>query len=254
MTSWMSRLLAKSPFGPLQEHMKKVVQCARIAPEIIEACLAGQMDRVRELAKELSRLEREADDIKRNVRDNLPRSLFMPVSRGDLLKVLSSQDDIADCAEDLGVLLTMRPMEPLPEEVERLLRKHTEACLAVVDKCTHVLEQLDTLVNASFSGPEAERVLKMMDELSDMEQLDKLVEASFSGPEAQRVLALIDLLDQKEHQADKVQDQLAKIFFKHEDEFKPAALYVWMKVFNKVGDLANHSKKVAKNIRLFMAK
>ncbi len=33
--------------------------------------------------------------------------------------VLAAQDEIADCAEDLGVLLNMRIMEPPPEEVSQ---------------------------------------------------------------------------------------------------------------------------------------
>jgi predicted phosphate transport protein (TIGR00153 family) len=224
MATWMSKLIVKSPFGPIQEHMHKVHECTELVPEIVEACLAQDYPQVRELARRLSELEGEADDIKRYVREHLPRSLFMPVARSDLLHVLSSQDDVADCAEDLGVLLSMRQMEPLPEEVAEVLRRHVTASLRVVDQCADVVERLNTLVSASFAGPEAEQVVAMMDEL-----------------------------DELEHDADKVQDQLAKVFFKHEDDFKPGALFVWMKVFNKIGDLANFSEKVTKRIRLFMA-
>lgn len=222
--AWLSSLFARSPFGPIQEHQCKVQACAELAAPIIEACLVGDHEQVKMLAKQISRLEQEADAIKNRTRDGLPKSLFMPVSRGDLLNVLAVQDSIADCAEDLGVLLTMRRMEPLPADVADLLRAHVQASLEAVYQGTEVIEQLD-----------------------------KLVEASFSGPEAQRVLALIDLLDQKEHLADKVQDQLAKGFFIKEDAFKPAAIYLWMKIFNKVGDLANFSEKLGHRVRLFLA-
>lgn len=222
--TWMSKLLVKSPFGPLKAHMAKVVECADLAPEIVEACLADEQERVHDLAVQLSSLEAEADELKVNIRDSLPRSLFMPVSRGDLLSVLSAQDNVADCAEDLGVLLTMRKMEPPPTEVADLLRHLTISCVEVVHKAGEVVEALDSLVNSSFSGPEAQRVITLMDELDGLE-----------------------------HDADKVQDQLAKSFFAHEDAFKPAAIFVWMKVFNKIGDLANFSENVTKRIRLFMA-
>jgi len=224
MANWLSNLLSKSPFGPIIEHQATVQACADLAPPLVEACLAGDHDRLCDLAKQASKLEGEADAIKSRVRDHLPKSLFMPVSRGDILKVLSAQDSIADCAEDLGVLLTMRPMEPLPEEVAVLLRELVAASMAVVNKSTEVVERLDTLVNASFSGPEAWRVLEM-----------------------------ITHLDRLEHEADKVQDQLAKTFYRHEDAFKPAALFIWMKIFNKIGDLANYSENMVHRIRLFMA-
>jgi predicted phosphate transport protein (TIGR00153 family) len=223
--SWLASLFAKSPFGPIQEHQHKVEECAELVPTIIEACLHGNHERVRTLAREISSLEAEADKIKNQVRDQLPRSLFMPVSRGDLLNVLAAQDAIADNAEDLAVLITMREMEPLPEEVADLLRQLVQKCLEVVRESTEVVDTLGTLVHASFSGPEA-----------------------------QKVLHLIDELDREEHEADKIQDQLAKTFFRNEDHFKPAAIYLWMKIFNKVGDLANFAEKMTHRIRLFMAK
>jgi len=225
MGSWLTSLFARSPFGPIQEHQHKVEECAEMVLTIIEAFMAGNHERVRLLAKQISALEADADDIKNRVRDQLPRSLFMPVSRGDLLNVLAAQDAIADNAEDLGVLITMREMEPLPDEVATCLRQLTVKCIEVVRHSTEVVDNLGTLVHASFTGPEA-----------------------------QKVLLLIDEVDREEHEADKLQDQLAKTFFRNEDAFKPAAIYLWMKIFNKVGDLANFAEKMTHRIRLFLAK
>ena len=92
MATWLSNLFARSPFGPLQEHQHKVEECAELVPSLMEACLQGNQQQVAELAKQISALEGEADDIKNQVRDQLPRSLFMPVSRSDVLQVLAAQD------------------------------------------------------------------------------------------------------------------------------------------------------------------
>jgi hypothetical protein len=225
MVNWISKLLVSSPFEPLQEHQQKVQQCAEMTVGLIDACLEGDYQQVKAVAKQVSMMEHEADILKNQVRDRLPHSLFMPVSRGDLLAVLAAQDSIADCAEDLGVLLTMRHMEPLPDELATLLRELAQSSLEVVRTSTQVVEQLNVLANSSFSGPEA-----------------------------QRVMGLIDELDRKEHLADKIQDRLAKRFFAHEDSFKPAAIVLWMKIFNKVGDLSNYAEKMTHQIRLFMAR
>lgn len=195
-----------------------------LVPEIVESALAEDHDRTKSLAKQLSVLENEADVMKTRLRDSLPRSLFMQVSRPTLLEALSVQDSIGDACEDLGVLLTMRTMERPPEPVAELLRETVAAVMLVFERATSVVEELTAL-----SG------------------------ASFAGPEARKVLTLIDMVDREEHLADKVQDRLAKAFFKHEDAFKPAAIFVWMKVFNKIGDLANFSEKMTHRIRLFMA-
>ena len=201
MGSWLTSLFARSPFGPIQEHQHKVEECAEMVLTVIDAFSAGNLERVRSMAKQISMLEAEADDIKNRVRDQLPRSLFMPVSRGDLLNVLAAQDAIADNAEDLGVLITMREMEPLPEEVATCLRELTAKCVEVVRQSTEVVDNLGDLVHASFTGPEAQKVLQLIDEV-----------------------------DRAEHEADKLQDQLAKTFFRNEDQFKPAAIFLWMKI------------------------
>lgn len=222
--SWLARLIAPSPFQPLIEHQHKIAEAMALVPEIVEAALAEDHDRTKTLAKQLSVLENEADVMKTRLRDSLPRSLFMQVSRPTLLEALSVQDSIGDACEDLGVLLTMRTMERPPSAVAELLRELVAAVMLVFERATSVVEELTAL-----SG------------------------ASFAGPEARKVLTLIDMVDREEHLADKVQDRLAKAFFKHEDAFKPAAIFVWMKVFNKIGDLANFSEKMTHRIRLFMA-
>jgi len=217
-------LFRKSPFGPVQEHMKRVVDTAHHVPKLFEALIANDQEQVKEHARHLSRLEGEADTVKNEVRDHLPNSVFMPVARGDLLRHLGAQDAIADCAEDLGVLLTLRQMD-VPEWMAPLLRDYTSKALQAVDKAADIVAELDVLVEASFGGPEADRVMKLIGELN---------------------LA--------EDDAYKVQDQIAKLLFAHEDDMKPVAVFMWSKIFNKIGDLANHAENVGDRIRLFIAR
>lgn len=217
-------LFRKSPFGPVQEHMKRVVETAHYVTHLFEALIADDQQKVAEHARHLSKLEGEADTVKNEVRDHLPKSVFMPVARGDLLRHIGTQDAIADCAEDLGVLLTLRKMT-VPVWMAPLLREYIAEVLKAVDLAAAIVAELDVLVEASFGGPEADRVMKMVSELN---------------------LA--------EHMADKVQDQIAKALFAHEDSMKPVAVFMWSKIFNKIGDLANHAENVGDRIRLFIAR
>ena len=224
-TVWISRLIAPSPFSALAEHQQKVWEAAGLVPVLVEAALAEDQAEVRVLAKQLSVLENEADEIKNRIRDTLPQSRFIQVSRPVLIDIVAVQDSIADACEDIGVLFTMRPMEAPPAEVRQRLTELVMAVGKVVARSGELMGELEAL-----SG------------------------VSFSGAVAQRALAMIDQVDREEHEADKIQDQLAKAFFRHEDEFKPAALYVWMKIFSRLGTIANRAEKLAHRIRLFLAK
>jgi hypothetical protein len=99
-----------------------------------------------------------------------------------------------------------------------------------------------------------ERVLETIREASKLiDLIDDLVESGFAGPPAEQVLQQAAILDRAEHQADKIQDRCAKILFKAEDTMPPAALFMWTKVLNQIGDMANHAEKVGDQFRLFVA-
>ena len=106
-------LFAKSPFGPLEEHSKKVRSCVEMVPELFASLEKGDHEGLVRATEVLSKLEHEADLIKNEIRNHLPRSILLPVDRADLLTLLKEQDGIADAAEDVAVLLSMRWL-PMP--------------------------------------------------------------------------------------------------------------------------------------------
>ncbi|MFZ9889510.1 MAG: TIGR00153 family protein [Myxococcota bacterium] len=218
------KLFATNPFTPLRAHMQKTVECVEATRSLFDALWAGDQERVKEAAKVISQLEHEADIIKHEIRSNLGTSVFLPVDRRDLLSLLSGMDAIADHAEDLGVLLTLRWME-LPAPLKPFFEELRARVLTVVHRASDVIESFDSLVEAGFSGPDAEGMLTLVDEVCRLE-----------------------------HEADKAQDQFGKQLFAHEDDFKPAALFMWIKIANKVGDIANAAERMVNQTRLMVAR
>lgn len=220
----IAELFGRSPFGPLREHMGCVCKCTELVPDLMAAVLAGDRERTAELQEEISQLEFEADQIKNDLRDHLPRSLFLAVDRRDLLEILSVQDAIADCAEDIAVLVTMRPMD-LPRE----LHPDFEAFLA---KCVDVARSSGGLVD----------------------RLDDLSSSVFAGPGAEEMLREIGALQRTEYESDLVQRTLVRRMFAMEDAMEPVALMMWLKIFDRIGDLANISERLANRLRYMLAK
>ncbi len=220
----LANLIAKSPLPRVGEVMDRVVQCSELVPGLIEALVDGDQDRVRDLAKEISMLEHGADDAKNMIRGKMPVRLFMPVDRRDLLRLLSEIDRIADSAEDVGVLLTLREMV-VPEEMKTLLRLFVGRVLDAVRAAADLVGLLDGLLTSGFRGRIADRAQEMIEDLA-----------------------------RREHEADKLQDQLAKTLFRLEETMPPVALFMWTKVLNKIGDMANHAENVGDQFRLFLAR
>lgn len=219
----LANLLVRSPLPRIGALMDAVVATSEKVPALIESLIEGDQGAIARLAKEVSDLEGKSDDAKDAVRSKMPIRLFLPVDRRDVLKLVSQIDAVADCAEDVGVLLTLRPL-PVPEEMKGPLRNFVQSVLEVV-------HEAGTLV----------------------EMMDDLLESGFAGPPAEAVVAQASTLNRKEHQADKLQDQCAKILFKAEETMPPVAVFMWTKVLNKIGDMANHAENIGDQFRLFVA-
>jgi predicted phosphate transport protein (TIGR00153 family) len=114
-------LFGKSPFEPLAKHGQMVDDVIQEITPLIEALLAQDWSEAKEVADRISRMEHRADELKAEIRDHLPRSIFLPVDRGDLLRLLKAQDAMADAVEDLAVLVTMRET-PVPDTLKPHVR------------------------------------------------------------------------------------------------------------------------------------
>ena len=176
-------------------------------------------DKIEDLRKLMSEKEKEADEKKINIRQMLPKSLFFPVPRGDLMRILDNQDNIADTAEDLCVILILRQTR-LPDELKKDVKRLAEKCM---ESCRIVL--------------------------GATEALDLLMEASFSGPEAERVIKTADKADKLEYEADSIAQDVLKKMFQMEDSLDPVNIIFCMKIFKTLGILANHAENCGDNLR-----
>lgn len=164
----LERLFGKSPFGPLIEHAKKVNECIEFLMPATEAWLKEDREEIERLQRRISDAEHQADDIKINIRHNLPKGHFYPVPRGGLLRILQNQDDMADAVEDFAILLTLRKTT-LPDSLRPDFQSFIENVVKTCNKALFAVEDLDMLLEASFAGPEAEKVLAAVDEVGKLE-------------------------------------------------------------------------------------
>ena len=220
----ISSLFGHSPVKPLQAHMSVAVDCAREIPGLIEAQNAGDMERVRTIKDEIFDLEQQCDEIKNELRGKLPKSLFMPVDRRDLLEILQMQDSIADTAQDIAGLLVERPMET-PDALREPLLELSKAC---VETC----EYADKIVN----------------------ELDELLAMGFGGREATMVEEMVSKLNKLEDKTDDLGLEAARTLFQHEDDIKPVSVMIWYRLIEWIGDLADYAEKVGDRLRLLIAR
>lgn len=218
----IARLFGKSPFAPLQSHMKKVSLCIERLSDIFNAFSKRDMEKIEKLSNDLSRMEHEADLTKNDIRNHLPKSLFLPIDRAHFLEILSVQDSIADKAEDIGILLTLRPMESFGDFHDDLIAFFRKNELVFLD---------------------AKRII---------EEIDELLESSFGGIEAEKVKSMVEQTAYKEYEADKMQRQLMKHLYTYGDTLSVPVFNLWMRLIEEVGAISHLSERLANRIRMIL--
>lgn len=222
--STIPMLFGKSPFKALQTHMREVVDCARDVRPLIQALADSDQAEVDKIKNRIFGHEAKADEIKNELRLHLPKSLFMPVDRRDLLEILHLQDTIANRAQDIAGLLFERKMT-IPPFMQEPLIALTARCIDTCEHSLSVIEELDELLALGFRGREAEKVNDMLKELNDIED-----------------------------ETDELGIALARALFEHEDEMKPVSVMMWYQLIEWIGDLADYAEKVGDRLRLLIAK
>lgn len=213
-------LFGRSPFAPLQSHMEKVATCVHKVLELFYALEKGDQETLERLARQISELEHQANVAKNDIRNHLPKSLFLPVDRAQLLEILALQDRIADAAEDIAVLVLLKTLE-LPPAIQTDFK-------AFLDKNIECFEE----------------VRKIIHEFND------LIESSFGGNEAQKVRDMVEKVSFKEHEADVIQHRLVKQLIALESTISYATFHVWVRIFEKIAEISNLSEKLAHRMRM----
>jgi uncharacterized protein len=216
-------LFGRSPFAPLQSHMKQVADCVHLLRDLFKALEEKNYILLEEISDQISQLEHTADLIKNDIRNHLPKSLFLPIDRSHLLEILSIQDSIADSAEDIAVLTTIKPIEILKtfsEDLKIFLSKNIEA----FDGAQLIINEMHELLESSFGGIEAEKVRRMVEDVAF-----------------------------KEHEIDVFQRKLLKKLFQSENEMTYTTFHLWNRIFESIASLSNLSERLAYRIRMTLA-
>ena len=224
MNNPISALFGPSPIRPIQKHMAKAQNCITLLGDFLEATYSKEWQKAEEIQETICKTENEADTLKREIRTHLPRSLWLPVARNDLLEMLQIQDRLANRARDIAGLMLGRKIE-IPIELVEGVRDYYH-------------KNLNTSAQA----------------LKAINELDELLETGFRGKEATLVEELVVELDELEHQSDVSQVKLRAMLFQMEDSLPPVHVIFLYKIIDRLGELADISQKVGSRLLLLIAK
>lgn len=223
-TSPFLNMFGRSPIRPLEAHMSKVYACVKELGPFFDAVLTENWAKAEVEQKNIARLEHEADDMKRELRRHLPNSLFLSVSRSDLLDLLNVQDRLANKAKDIAGMVFGRKMvfpAPIAAKYLEFIRRSIEAS-----------EQADKAIH----------------------ELDELLETGFSGNEVKLVDAMIAKLSDIENVTDEQQVVLRQIMFGLEESLPPVHVMFLYRIIEWTGELADRAREIGDRLQILVAR
>lgn len=218
------QLFGRSPIRPLQEHIDKVYECTQRLIPFFDAVTVQDWDKASVIQHHIHELEHDADVIKRQLRLNLPKGLFLPVPRTDLLDMLRSQDRIANRAKDIAGLVLGRHMV-IPTQIAEDIKIYLKRSIAAAQQAHRAIHELDTLLETGFSGHEINIVEEMIQELDDIE-----------------------------HDTDEMQIRIRKQLYSLEKDLPPVDVMFLYNIIEWIGDLADRAQKVGGQLQLLIAR
>ncbi|MDF1782489.1 MAG: TIGR00153 family protein [Alcanivoracaceae bacterium] len=217
-------LFGRSPIKPLQKHYETVHECVARLSDFFAAVSEQDWALVAEIQKDITRLENEADALKKEFRLNLPNSLFLPMPRTDLLDMVGVQDRVANKAKDIAGLMLGRQMS-IPAPVAPAMAEYVSRAIDASAQALRAINELDELLETGFGGREVKLIERLIEELDNVER-------------------------DTDHQQVAIRGELYKL----EDDMPPVDVMFLYKIVDWVGDLADRAQKVGGYLHMLVAR
>ena len=205
-------LFGKSPIQPIHDHLDECVATAALLPGFFESVLEENWQATETMYDRIAEAEERADALKKNVRLSLPRTLFLPFARDDLLELLAAQDHVANAVKDVAGLVLGRRMK-FPESM------HEELTLFV------------------GSGVTAVRLLS-----DSAGELSSLIQGGFSGHKIDALKSIIEKLEDAESEADNIERMLRRKLFALENELPSVDALFMYQTIELIGEIADSAQ------------
>ena len=211
----ISDVISNSPLALLERHAGVCVDCVERLPLYFAEAQANRWGRASDVREEICRFEGLADELKQDVRSNLPRGLWMSVSRADLLELVRVQDKMANGVKEVsGISLGRQLAFPAAMTSE-------------------VADFIDVVVQVSRV------VVKIIGATRELSR------SAFGTRQTNVILDFVSQVEADERRSDEMQAALRARLREHEAELSAVDAIFLYQLLAAIGDIADNAEKVA---------
>jgi len=139
---WFAPKRGEKVLKMVERHLELTMRAVSDLYRMVEAEAKGETADSKSFFESLSQMEMKADELRREMINELTRSEMFPEERGDLMELVRAVDWVADWSREAGRILTIIPFARAPKEMKDAAQNMCRAnndCVSILAKCIKVL-------------------------------------------------------------------------------------------------------------------
>lgn len=191
---------AKLVEANIEKYLENILKAGLIFEQALKDYFDGNTENFENRKEEISKLESESDNIRRDIKHTLYKELLIPESRGDVLGLLEALDDVIDTAQ--GVLVRFSIEKPIVwDELKNDFLELSSVAVKSVEEIVGASRAFfrettkvpDYLIKVHYYEHEADKIeVKIMKKAFDGDFIEKFSEKVHMRYFAERISLLAD--------------------------------------------------------------
>ena len=164
-------IIITSPFKLVREHMECTSFCAKKILTLVKNIEKKKWEKVNIYYTEINKLKDDAEYIKKNVKLTLSDSLFMNVSKTDILYLLKKQDRILNKIKYISSLLISKKLDIPLFIIDSNYYQFMQSCIDTCNEAFLIITKLEKIINNGFPKKEIQMLNAMVKKLYTIENV-----------------------------------------------------------------------------------
>lgn len=202
---WVSSSVSREALQSVVNHLSLIREVSKSSLEFFKCFKENDLEGVRKFFSEVFNYEREADNVKRKILEELSKGFIHPIDRDEIIRLVLAVDDIAAYIKAASRRATLVDPKLVDYEVKFY-------AIIMAEKVLQAIELLKEAVIALHSEPsralrianDVERIEEEVDEIR-LKALDKVLR-SCDQSEISTCIVSKEIIDSLENSADRCED------------------------------------------------
>ena len=163
---WLGEAREKKILDIFGEHIKKIVETVVGMDKAVQAFCDLDLKKIDEGFQKAFKSEREADEIKRKILDELSKSLFHPINRDEIIRLTMTADEVAANAKAVARKLSYIDPQRIHMELRQIIKSFSAELVKISNRTYDAFVALMKDPDAAIAiSQEVERLEENIDDI-----------------------------------------------------------------------------------------